>query len=59
MDDLALQIGFVDGVEIDNAERPYAGRGEIEQRAAAQTLLRSPARVRSSGASGRPFPHRE
>ena len=37
MDDLALQIGFVDGVEVDDAERPYASRGEIEQRRAAQT----------------------
>jgi hypothetical protein len=37
MDDLALQIGFVDGVEVDYAERPYASRGEIEQRRATQT----------------------
>ena len=40
MDDLALQVGGVDDVEVDEAERADAGRGQIEAPAA------SPARRR-------------
>src|SRR4029453_16425544 len=36
MDDLALQIGLVNCVEIDDAERSDASRGEIKQRRTAQ-----------------------
>ena len=31
VDDLALQVGLVDRVELDDAERADAGRGEVEQ----------------------------
>src|SRR5215207_115440 len=36
MNDLALQIGFIDCVEVDDAERPDASRCKIEQRWTAQ-----------------------
>ena len=36
MDDLALQVGLVDLVELDDAERADAGRGQVEQRRAAE-----------------------
>ena len=36
MDDLALQVGLVDLVELGDAERADAGRGQVEQRRAAQ-----------------------
>ena len=31
MDDLALQVGFVDGVEVDQADGADAGSGEVER----------------------------
>ena len=31
VDDLALQVGLVDGVELDDAERADTGRGEVHQ----------------------------
>ena len=36
VDDLALQVRLVDGVELDDAERADAGRGQVEQRGAAE-----------------------
>ena len=36
VDDLALQVGLVDGVELDDAERADPGRGQVQQRRAAQ-----------------------
>ena len=36
MDDLALQVGLVHGVELDDAERADAGGGQVEQRRAAE-----------------------
>ena len=36
MDDLALQVGLVDGVELDDAERADARRGEVHQRRRAE-----------------------
>jgi hypothetical protein len=37
VDDLALQVRLVDGVELDDAEGADAGRGQVEQRGAAET----------------------
>jgi len=37
MNDLALKIGLINCVEIDDAKRPDAGRREIEQRRTAET----------------------
>ena len=37
MNDLALQIRFVHGVELDDAQGSDAGGGQVEQRRAAQT----------------------
>src|SRR5918999_3840382 len=37
MDDLALQVGLVDSVELDDAQGADSGRGEIEQGGTAQT----------------------
>nr|BFE76745.1 hypothetical protein GCM10020092_100460 [Actinoplanes digitatis] len=37
VDDLALEIGLVDGVEVDDAERSDAGRGQVEQGGRAET----------------------
>jgi hypothetical protein len=31
VDDLALEVGDVDDVVVDDAERPHAGRGEVER----------------------------
>ena len=31
VDDLALQVGEVDDIEVDDAEGAHAGRGEVEQ----------------------------
>ena len=36
VDDLALQVGLVDDVVVDDAERADAGRGEVEQRGTAE-----------------------
>ena len=36
VDDLALQVGLVDLVELRDAERADAGRGQVEQGRAAQ-----------------------
>ena len=36
MDDLALQVGLVHHVEVDDAERAHTGRGQVEQRRRAQ-----------------------
>ena len=36
VDDLALQVGLVDLVELGDAERADAGRGQVEQRRAAE-----------------------
>ena len=36
VDDLALEVGLVDLVELRDADRPDAGRGEVEQRGAAE-----------------------
>jgi hypothetical protein len=36
VDDLALQVGVVDDVGIDDPERADAGRGEIERRGRAE-----------------------
>jgi hypothetical protein len=36
VDDLALQVRLVDGVEVDDAERADAGRGQIHQRRRAE-----------------------
>ena len=37
VDDLALQVGLVDDVVVDDAERADAGGGEVEQRGAAES----------------------
>ena len=31
MDDLALEVGLVHGVELDDAERAHTGRGQVEE----------------------------
>ena len=36
MDDLALQVRFVDDVELDDPDGPNAGRGEVQQRRRSQ-----------------------
>jgi len=36
VDDLALEVGLVDLVELRDADRAHAGRGQVEQRWAAQ-----------------------
>ena len=36
MDDLALEVGVVDDVGVDDAERPDARRGEVERRRRAE-----------------------
>src|SRR6185295_17145501 len=36
VNDLALQVGLVDDIAVDDAERAYAGRREIERRRRAQ-----------------------
>jgi hypothetical protein len=32
VDDLPLQVALVDDVELEDAERPHAGGGEVHQR---------------------------
>src|SRR6202035_2554828 len=36
VNDLALQVRLVDGVEVDDAERAHAGRGQVKQRRGAE-----------------------
>ena len=37
MDDLPLEVGLVDDVRVDDAERADSGGGEIERRGRAET----------------------
>src|SRR3712207_4406732 len=37
VDDLALQVGLVDDVELDDAERADAGRGQVHEHGRAET----------------------
>lgn len=37
MDDLSLQVGFVDGIPVDNANMPHSGGSQVQERRRSQS----------------------